>query len=73
AVARDIARNDRSKTPRCVLRMLAALARFKVPNFAHGPDSVSSDRKRQCRRAMTFQKTKKPDATYHTVTMEQAN
>ncbi|MGH9808943.1 MAG: hypothetical protein ACRD9W_17120, partial [Terriglobia bacterium] len=34
AVARDIARNDRSKTPRCVLRILAALARFKVPILA---------------------------------------
>src|SRR6266700_5435233 len=49
AVARDIASDDRSKAPRRRLaRGLTTLARFKIPNFAHGWDSVSLHRKRQC-------------------------
>ncbi len=37
AVARDIAGDNRGKTARrCLARGLAALVRFKIPNFAHG-------------------------------------
>ena len=73
AVTGDIADDNRRKTPRGILRRLAALTRLEISDLAHGRDLVSSDRKKVQAHNDFCENYQIPCGTYHIAASEQAN